>query len=150
MKYCPFCGAPLGDNAAFCTSCGNKAGTNTGAPYPHEERAYPQPESYPPPRPPRSRKNGLGIAGFVLSLVGIIPSAIVGMGLAALSTSTAAGTGTTLTAYILLLPGLLFSVAGLIFGIAAKRQKGLAIAGIIISVVIVGVFALITKALIGG
>lgn len=62
-------------------------------------------------------KNGLGVTGFVFAIVGVVffwlaPVAIIGGGL-----------------------GFIFSLIGLIVGIAAKKRLGLSIAGLIICMV---------------
>ena len=39
MKYCPYCGAQLPDNATFCSTCGNRLGA--AAPQ-YQQPQYPQ------------------------------------------------------------------------------------------------------------
>ena len=58
MKYCKFCGSQIEDNAKFCPNCGARL---------EEERVVNNISSNEEDLP----TNGLGIAGFILSLVSI-------------------------------------------------------------------------------
>ncbi len=89
--YCKNCGKEIPDDSAFCTACGAaqnpqqnaQAGLNgpAQAPYQGQYQYNPyQPPAPPvyyypyPPAPPaaQNRYNGYGIAGFVLSLCGLL------------------------------------------------------------------------------
>ncbi len=85
MKYCTHCGAPIPDSSSFCESCGlpcEPAQQNT-----------------------KRRKNGLGIAGFVVSipavLYGLLPSAF---------------------SWIIIAVAFGLSLAGLITGLVKKKN----------------------------
>lgn len=101
MKYCTNCGKENEDQVKFCASCGKE----------FEENAAEGAVVAAPAKP--TKKSGMAIAGFVLSLVGV-----------------------------LIIP-MLFGILGCIFsgvGLAktskgALKGKGLAIAGLIISLV---------------
>ena len=85
-------------------------------------RNYQQPQVVYVQQPRRS--NGLGVAGFVLALLGLIFS------------------WTVIVGGILWLLGLIFSFIGVF-----RRPKGLAIAGLVISVVTVAAIAILASAL---
>lgn len=72
------------------------------------------------------RQNGLGIAGFIMALIGAVMFWIPVVGI------------------LLLGLGLLFSIISLIVGIASRRQIGFSIAGLIISLVFLGLASVIT------
>ncbi|MFO8066158.1 MAG: hypothetical protein R6U11_01115 [Bacteroidales bacterium] len=63
--------------------------------------------------------NGLGVAGFVLSIIGLV-----------LSWLPVVGT-------IILSLAVIFSFIGLVIGIASKRPIGLSIAGLVISMIFI-------------
>lgn len=126
MKFCSSCGKEISENAAFCANCGAsvESGQRTA---PVEQHIYIHHEKHiPEPKP--SRKNGLGVAGFVLSLVSIVLSVIPVVGLVGLITDV---------------PAFLLALAGLINGICKKKKLGLAIAAIVLSicaVILMGVY----------
>ena len=136
MAVCPNCGASNNDGAKFCSSCGGPLPAPVQQPVyqqPAPQPVYQQPVSQPVSQPvviqpaaqpvqpvyaqpitqpvvKKEKKNGLCVAGFILSLVGL---ACIG-----------------LTCPL----GFLFCVIGLIVAIVKKQKgKGLAIAGLIIS-----------------
>lgn len=110
---CSECTREISDRAERCPHCGNPM------------RHAPQMINVAVP-PVENRNNGLGVAGFVVSLIGAIFFWAPFFGL------------------ILLLIGFLLSVIGLIVGIAARRNKGLSIAGLIVSLLFLILIALIT------
>ncbi len=92
--YCRKCGKEIPDDSAFCTACGAaqnpqnaQAGLNGPAQMPYQYNPYqppvaPPPMYYPyPPAPPqeKTRYNGYGIAGFVLSLCGLFGGLLYGI-----------------------------------------------------------------------
>ena len=92
-------------------------------PYPQSYQ-QPQPQHYPQPTPvqmvPRGRaKNGMGTAGFVLSLLALLLCWV------------------PIVDVILFILGLVFSIVGIS---RKNREKGLAIAGLVISIVIFFIF----------
>jgi len=68
-----------------------------------------------PTQPVEKAKNGLGMAGFIVSLIGLILFWIPVLG------------------YLILLTGFILSTVGLIMGIVKKRKLGLAITGLVLS-----------------
>ena len=84
-------------------------------------QAYPQP--HPAPAAPRGRRNnGMGTAGFVLSLLALVLCWV------------------PIADIILFLLGLIFSIVGVSL---KNRKKGLAIAGLVISVVVLFIIFLV-------
>ncbi len=142
MAVCPNCGASNNDGAKFCTSCGGplpapvqqpaaqpvQPAYQQPAPQPVYQQPAPQPVVIQPAAQPvqpvyaqpitqpvvkKEKKNGLCVAGFILSLVGLATLGI--------------------TCPI----GFLLCAIGLIVAIVKKQKgKGLAIAGLIISAII--------------
>ncbi len=133
MAVCPNCGANCTDGTKFCSSCGGPLPAPVQQPAAQPvQPAYQQPATQPviiqpaaqPVQPvyaqpitqpvvKKEKKNGLCVAGFVLSLVGL---ACLGI-----------------TCPI----GFILSLIGLIVAIAKKQKgKGFAIAGLIISAII--------------
>jgi hypothetical protein len=74
----------------------------------------------------QKRQNGLGIAGFVLSLIGAVMFWVPVIGILCLGL------------------GFLFSFISLIVGIASRRQIGFSIAGLVISIVFLFLASVIT------
>jgi len=98
-KFCTNCGSPLGEDDVICTNCGNKLG-NT-------EQVNAQPVYQ---NAPKEQKNGMAIAGFVVSLISFICCGSFA------------------------LIGLILSIVGLVNSKKMNGEgKGLAIAGIILS-----------------
>ena len=134
MKYCTKCNAQFDDNAMFCDTCGIPL---------REKSSVISLSKYLPAHSSgaASEKNCLGIAGFIVSLVSIVFSALANTyscitallpdSLAALASPFAA----LLSGLVLFLavPGGCLSFAGLIEGSIRKRHIGLAIAGIILA-----------------
>ena len=83
MKYCKNCGSQLDDNAVVCNRCGTSLSAV------QEEKGH----------------HGMGIAGFILSLLSIQPL------------------------------GLIFSIIGLVMAKKNGYKKGLAVAGLVISII---------------
>ena len=138
MKQCTYCGSQISDDARFCEECGKaveQQEANTAEeqqsraqapqfvaqePAQRSETGYaysPQPV-YTEPQETKTG-NGLGIAGFVLDLIGFVFSCIPFFGVFSL---------------FLLIPGTGLSIAGLIVGICKKKTIGLSIAGIVLGV----------------
>ena len=136
-KKCPFCGQEINALAIKCRFCGQwlderhegpqYARNPQPEPQPQQQQQTPPPPQYgqqqaPPPQyggpqPPyqnvyeqRSSSNGLGIAGFILALGGLLLGWIPVIG------------------WLIWLLGLIFSFVGVF-----RRPRGLAIAGLIIS-----------------
>lgn len=132
--YCRHCGAPLLADAAFCTSCGKstaeaQAAPPQSAPPPIAPPGYPPPGYPPPPTehgympypvPMQQKTNGFAIASLVLGIIWIY---------------------------------WIGSILALIFGYVAKSQidrsqgmqsgRGMAIAGIVLGWVGVGILILL-------
>lgn len=126
--YCAQCGKQIDDGSAFCQHCGakvNGAGSASSTrPMPPVEDAAPDSAFEPSPGPrvapqqtPQAQasqggaaSNGLGIAGFVCALLGLVLCWV------------------PVLSWILWIVGVVFSLIGL-----TKRPKGLAIAGTVIS-----------------
>ncbi len=102
MKYCTGCGAENRDDAVICEKCGKSFDTSVGT----------QPVSA------EAKNNPMGIAGFVLSLVGLV-LCWTGYG-----------------GFIFFLLGLIFSAIGISHGKRDGQKIGLAIAGLIISLIV--------------
>ena len=84
MKYCKYCGAELNDNASVCSRCGHSLGSSSV-----QQKGH----------------HGLGIAGFILSLLSVQPLALI------------------------------FSIIGLAVGKRNGNKTGLAVAGLVISII---------------
>ena len=109
MKYCQHCGAEIQyDDAVVCTKCGRSLSNRSS----HAEKG----------------QNGLGIAGFVMSLLGVVFS------------WTASG------AFVLLTLGFVFSIIGICQGKSKGQKISLAVAGLILSLLdlIVAIIIIIT------
>jgi len=109
-KFCSNCGAEIQDGFAFCEKCGNPVDGSVKAPaqQPAQQAQYnPQYAQAP------AKRNGMALAGFILSLVNVF-CCLGGLNLFAL----------------------IFSIIGLV---KAKDyngdRKGLALAGLIITIV---------------
>jgi lipopolysaccharide export LptBFGC system permease protein LptF len=129
MKYCKRCGAQLSDDAKFCSSCGASVKQESDENQNHEQ---PQPYSpystsqqntqytqYAPPYQPQKKKNGLSMAGFIVSLAGMLflplVSGIVGLVLSVigLRNSKREGLGTDGFA----IAGIIIGVINILYGI---------------------------------
>ena len=130
-KYCKYCGKELCYDAVFCSSCGRQQGnvpsqqtTGQMMQQPVDSMTYIQ-TAYQAPQPmavsnvndntttvivEESPSNGIGVAGFVIALVGLIFFWV------------------PLVNFLLWLLGLVFSVVGVF-----KAPRGMAIAGLVIS-----------------
>ena len=108
MKYCKFCGAQLDDDAAVCSKCGKALGEQ-----PAQTVIIQQVEKEEP------KKNGCGIAGFVLGLISLVFCWVA----------------IFLVYYVLPLPALAFvlSLVGIIVGKKKQQKIGLGVAGLILS-----------------
>ncbi len=120
--FCPNCGVPVSDGANFCEKCGAPvaiAEENTTA-WGAEMNAntfYAQPAA-----PVATKSSGKGVAGFVLALVGMFTGGL-----------------------ILGILGIIFSVMGLkeIGRDPSLTGRGMALAGLIISIVQLAFWAFI-------
>ena len=119
MKYCTYCGTEMDQNAAFCPECGKPTQAPAEAAQPEVQHIH---VHHHEPIPEPSRKNGLGVAGFVLSLISIVLACIPLVGLIGLITD---------------IPGFCLALAGLLKGIFKKKKLGLSIAALILSIIAV-------------
>lgn len=126
--YCPKCGAENADGVKFCAKCGNglsgaekgatAAGANSAATGASSINA--SVESHPTPQgstvttinlqTPQVDKNPIGVAGFILALIGVFVSWVPILG------------------WVVWILGALLSIIGLF-----KKPKGMATAGVILS-----------------
>ena len=111
MKYCKYCGSQLDDDAAVCSKCGKVLGDQQG-----QTVIIQQVEKT------EQKKNGCGVAGFVLGLISLVICSWVCI---------------FLGWYTLPLPALAFvlSLVGIIVGKKKQQSIGLGIAGLILSAV---------------
>ena len=109
-KKCPYCGEEIPEAATKCMYCTAWLTEEHSSVQPQAAAA--QPQVAPAQPQPVSRKNGIGTAGLVLSIIGLALCWVPVVNL------------------ILWFLGFLFSFIGVF-----KRPKGKAIAGLIISVV---------------
>ena len=115
--FCPHCGAQLPDGTAFCTSCGQPTAQQPSPDQqafqqqPYQQQPYQQ-QPYQPVYPQPKQSNGMGITGFVLALLALLLCWVPVLN------------------WILWILGLIFSIIGMF-----KKPKGLAIAGLIISLI---------------
>ncbi len=126
-KKCPYCGEQIPENAAKCMYCtawlSDRSSPDQSQNVPAQPFVQPQPEPQPvQPQPqPVRRRNGIGTAGLVLSIIGMalfwVPVVNV----------------------ILWFLGFLFSFIGVF-----KRPRGKAIAGLVISIVSVLILVVIS------
>ena len=109
MKYCKFCGAQIDDDAVVCPTCGKALG----------EQATQTIIVQAPVAEPEAKKNGCGVAGFVLGLISLVFCWVA----------------IFLVFYVLPLPLLAFtlSLVGIIVGKKKKQRIGLGVAGFILS-----------------
>ena len=126
-KHCPFCGQVINAAAIKCKYCGKWLED----PQPENQQGQAQYAQQPPQQQyyveePR-KTNGLGIAGFILSLLGILLGWIPLLG------------------WLIWLLGLIFSFIGVF-----RIPRGLAIAGLVLSLLGLLIIVLITGGFIAG
>ncbi len=113
MKQCNQCGAEMPDVAIFCGECGNPLGKEQDM---QQQSVCQQTNQQQQPQPTtviiQSQTNGLGAAGFVVSLIGLFTFYIPVFG------------------WIIMMTGIFLSGYG-----KKKEPKGLAVAGTVISVI---------------
>lgn len=120
MKHCSKCGAEMPDFAKFCGECGNPFEEEQVVKKEPQTTVYQQPmwqqqsQQQPTTVIIQSQTNGLGTAGFVVSLIGLFTFYIPVFG------------------WIIMMTGLFLSSYG-----RKREPKGLAIAGNIISCITV-------------
>jgi len=131
MKFCQHCGKEVDDDAVVCVNCGCPVeGAKTTA------------------APASNKKSGCAVAGFVLSLLGLIfvaiqsfaPSVVLGMPFIL-----------SYLVYILAGAGLVLSIVGTC--VAAKKKlagKGLGIAGIILAAIAFMMYTVLPLVLLEG
>ena len=102
LTNCPKCGRLVSDTLSNCPGC-NASLTNVPQQSDTQQSIYVN-------VPEKSNSNGLGVAGFVLALIGLFIGWVPALG------------------WIIWLLGAIFSFAGLF-----KQPRGLAIAGFVIS-----------------
>ena len=114
--YCPNCGTAINPQSTFCPNCGQSVATQQPVPYPQPAAYYPpqyayqQPYQQPQVVMMKSPTNGLGTTGFILALLAILVSWVPGLDV------------------LMWLLGLVFSAIG-----CFKQPRGLAVAGLVIS-----------------
>lgn len=132
-NFCKYCGKELQSGAAFCSSCGKPQGnvpvqrpsvqmTRQPVVQPYIANVYQQPQPVVTPNVSNtttvvvegSHSNSIGIAGFIIALLGLIFCWVPVVDL------------------ILWFLGLIFSLIGLF-----KAPRGMAIAGLILSLIII-------------
>ncbi len=133
--YCQYCGKIIDDYSTVCSKCGApvanpkvRPGKGSQIPYPAQQAQAPAPEPAPAPAPmpqaqpdsipkdmkvARKNKNGLGIAGFTLSILGIFLG----------------------PALIFNLVGFILSAVGVGLRHRYEKRNGLAVAGLVISLI---------------
>lgn len=113
LIYCPECKKETSDRAENCSHCG------------HPINQYAKVINV-PIQTVENKGNGLGIAGFIVGLIGGILFWVPVLG------------------FLLLILGFILSLVGLILGISPEKNKRLSIAGLIISLLFLGLLGLIT------
>lgn len=129
VSFCRYCGSKILPNSAFCSSCGKPLGevdvpnAQVITPPSQFHSIQPAPQAmYAPQQPEQAnqttvivnerKSNGIGTAGFVFALLGILLSWV------------------PVVDFIIWFLGLLFSFIGLF-----KAPRGLAITGFILSII---------------
>lgn len=138
MKFCPNCGTANADEVQFCTNCGASVAAQPAAPV---QPVYQQPAT--PPvymaAKPKIPGRGMGIAGMVLGIIGIVYAVIFFIDVLRLS-------GYRISSYFLeeAIPTIIvFSALGILataFG-ATARKKGY-VCGVSASGLVLGIVSL--------
>lgn len=134
MKFCLNCGAEIREDAAFCPECGAK---QAAAQSEEKEVVVQEKHIYvhnvKEEQAPKGRgANGLGIAGFILNIIGLILSWIPVVNVASL---------------VVTIVGEVLAVVGLIVGIVKRKRLGLAIAGLVLGAIAFIVMAAMVEAI---
>ena len=104
MQFCHHCGNQLPDDAKVCDKCGNAV-------------------EVAPSKPAKAPKNNFGIVAFLIGLLGFIPAV-----LSFIFASYA------IYYFVWFGISLVLGVMGIVHGVKHHQRKGLAIAGIILTV----------------
>ena len=129
LSFCRYCGSKILPNSAFCSACGKPLGSievpvaQVNTPLTRFHSIQPTPQAvYTPQQPQQAnqttvvvnehKSNGIGTAGFVFALLGILLSWI------------------PVVDFVIWFFGLLFSFIGLF-----KSPRGLAITGFLLSII---------------
>ncbi len=145
-NFCKYCGKELQPGAAFCSSCGKPQGSvpiqqppiqmvQQPVVQPYVAAAYQQPQPVVNPNVltnntttvvvEGSRSNSMGVAGFIIALLGLVFCWVPVVDL------------------ILWLLGFIFSLIGLF-----KAPRGMAIAGLVLSLIIIFIIIIFWSAII--
>lgn len=113
IKYCRYCGSNIMHGSTFCPKCGKQLiKTNNPAPQYRVQTIHPQQPNRTTVIVQANKSNGMGTAGFIFAILGIIVSWAPGVN------------------FVIWFLGFLFSFIGLF-----KSPRGMAITGFILSII---------------
>ena len=127
-NFCSNCGKPIPSGSTFCPNCGSSVNTEASmsGPSGYQQPGYQAPNAFAPqqvaPQPVR-RRNGVAVAGFVLSLLGLIFCWF------------------PILNFFLVVPGLILSFIGVF-----REPRGKAVAGLILSAIAILTFIILVSA----